>query len=192
MIKKIGLYFLSLWLLFILIIIITIDIPLYFGEDWEFVGMKYLLSHNIISICCIICLIIGGIAYYDFNHTISGTPELPVEIIKIDDINYESLTFLITYIVPLVCFNFENIRQCLVLTVLLCAIGVIYIKTDLFYANPTLALLQFRIYKTTIKLRDGKTKDDIILICREKLSLHSYIKYIKLDEHIYYAKQSDT
>lgn len=48
MYRKVGLFFLSLWLLFLSIIIITIDMPIYFGDDYKFVSAKELLSQNII------------------------------------------------------------------------------------------------------------------------------------------------
>lgn len=149
MIRKIGLYFLSLWLLFFLIIIITADIPFYWSSDWEFVGLNYLLLNNIVPMICVIALLIGALSYYDFNHRITGTPELSFEITEIENIDYEHLTFLTTYIVPLVCFNFDSIRYEIVLVIVLVVIGMIYIRTDLFYANPTLAILRFRIYKVS-------------------------------------------
>lgn len=187
MIRKIGLYFLSLWLLFLLIIIITVDIPVCMDNDWEFVGVGYLLSHNIVPIICILSLVVGGFSYYDFNHQITGTPELSFEITAIENIDYEHLTFLTTYIVPLVCFNFDSIRYEIVLTILLVVMGAIYIRTDLFYANPTLAILRFRIYKVSGRFRGGGTRDNVILICREKLNKNDRVKYIKIDERIYYA-----
>lgn len=187
MIRKIGLYFLSLWLLFLLIIIITIDIPIYNGRDWVFIGFEYLLSHNIVPIICILSLVIGWFSYYDFNHQIKGTPELSFEITEIENIDYEHLTFLTTYIVPLVCFNFDSVRYEIVLVILLIVIGTIYIRTDLFYANPTLAVLRFRIYKVSGKFRNGEIRKNRILICREKLCLNDRVKYIKIDERIYYA-----
>lgn len=187
MIRKIALYFLSLWLLFLLIIIITADIPIYWCHDWMFVGLKYLLLNNVVPIICVFALIIGGLSYYDFNHQITGTPELSFKITEIENIDYEHLTFLTTYIVPLVCFNFESIRYEIVLAILLIVIGAIYIRTDLFYANPTLAILRFRIYRVSGSFRNNETRNGIVLICREKLNLDDRVKYIKIDERIYYA-----
>ncbi|WP_266095432.1 hypothetical protein [Acinetobacter seifertii] len=39
-----------------------------------------------------------------------GTTEIPFEIKKIDDANYEHLTFLATYVVPLISFDFSEGR----------------------------------------------------------------------------------
>ena len=68
--------------------------------------------------------------------------------------------------------------------------GIIYIKTDLFYANPSLALLGFHIYKA-----DGEFKptignrENIILITREKLVADTRVKYIRLDDRIFYVQK---
>lgn len=187
MIRKIGLFFLSLWLLFLLMIIITVNIPVCFSGDCEFIGFSYLLSHNVIPVISIISLIIGALSYYDFKFRLRGAPERSFKITKIENIDYEHLTFLTTYIVPLVTFNFFSIRYQIVFVVLLFVIGIIYIRTDLFYANPTLAILKFRIYKVNGELKGIETKKNKILITREPLNQDDRVKYIKLDERIYYA-----
>jgi hypothetical protein len=187
--RKIGLYFLSLWLLFLLTFIITVQFPCYLGEHWEYIGTKTLLKENIIPIICIITLMIGIISFFDFLYKVKGTLELPFKVKTIENIDYEHLTFLTTYIVPLVCFNFTSIRYLIVLLILLVIIGIIYIRTDLFYANPTLAILQFRIYKISGEFIKYGTKENIILISRDRILLSDYVKYIKLDERIYYAKK---
>lgn len=187
MYRKIGLFFLSLWLFFILSIIITAQVPICLSDDCEFIGLYNLLSINVIPLICIICLIIGSISYFDFSYKLKDAIQIPFRICKIENIDYEHLTFLTTYIVPLVCFNFVDIRYQLVLIILIIVIGVIYIRTDLFYANPTLALLNYRIYRIDGEFKDG-VREDIVLISRTKLELNQRVDYIKLDNRIYYAK----
>ncbi|MGV4477921.1 anti-phage protein KwaA [Ornithobacterium rhinotracheale] len=187
MIRKIGLFFLSLWLLFLLTIIITVDIPIYLEDNWEFVGWEYLILNNILPILCIVCLIISTVSYLDFRFIIKGAPELSFKIEKVESIEYENLTFLTTYIVPLICFNFASIRYQIVWGILLLVIGMIYIRTDLFYKNPTLAILKFRIYKIDGVFADQSERKGKILITREILSVNDRVKYIKLDERIYYG-----
>lgn len=189
MARKIGLFFLSLWLLFLLIIIITSEIPICFGENCGFVGWSYLLKTNVIPLFCILALIIGLISFFDFRFQMKGTPELSVKITEIENIDYEHLTFLTTYIIPLVCFQFENLRYIISFIIILFVIGLIYIRTDLFYANPTLAILGFRIYKISGEFRKGEVRLEKILITKNKLQLGDRIKYFKLDERIYYASK---
>ncbi|SDY14721.1 hypothetical protein SAMN05444411_1392 [Lutibacter oricola] len=188
MYRKIGLFFLSLWLFFILTIIITINIPICFSENSEFIGFYELITTNIIPLICILCLFIGLISYLDFSYILKGATQMPFSITHIENIEYEHLTFLTTYIIPLVCFNFVNLRYQIVLVILLIVIGLIYVRTDLFYANPTLAILNYRIYKINGQFKGG-VRENIILISRDKLELNQRCDYIKLDNRIYYAKQ---
>lgn len=118
-----------------------------------------------------------------------GTPELSFKIREVENIDYEHLTFLTTYIIPLVCFQFENFRYVVVFIILLIVIGSIYIRTDLFYANPTLALLRFRIYRITGEFRTGEIRTDKIIISKDILKKDDRVKYFKLDERIYYASK---
>lgn len=185
--RKIGLFFLSLWLFFILTIIITVHIPITFSENWKFIGWFELLTNNVIPILCVIGIFIGIYSYFDFKYVLKNATNMPFTISKIENINYEHLTFLTTYIVPLVCFNFIEVRYQIVLLVLLVVICIIYVKTDLFYANPTLALLGFKIYKIEGSFEDG-TREGIILISKQSLSKNIRCDYIKLDDRIYYAK----
>lgn len=189
MIKKTGFFFLSLWLLFVMIIIITIKIPVCFSKDCSFVGIRTLLSTNIIPICCSLALFIGAFSYFSFKNQLEGTKELTFRITKIESVDYEHLTFLTTYIIPLVCFQFEQLRYVIVFVILLIVIGLIYIRTDIFYTNPTLALMKFRIYKVTGTFRREVVREDIIIITKEELSINDDVKYIKLDKRIYYASK---
>lgn len=189
MIRKVGLYFLSLWLLFVLIIIITAKVPICFTQGSTFVGIKFLITNNIVPIISIFALFIGALSYYDFKHQMKGTLELSFKILEIENIDFEHLTFLTTYIIPLVCFEFDNIRYLMVFVILIIVIGSIYIRTDLFYANPTLAILKYRIYKVQGEFRNGEIKTKI-LICKDELNINDRVKYIKLDERIFYAKKN--
>jgi len=187
---KIDLYILSLGLLFISFVIIKIkppDTSFMIGDvtAWK----KLIIEENLISTISIGFLVYCAYAYKKFDFVLKGTRQIPFEIKEIESINYEHLTFLATYIMPLAGFNLDNIREIVVLALLLIVIGIIYIKTDLFYANPSLALLGYNIYRA-----DGKFKPrigdrpGIILIAREKLSKGQKVAYIRLDDRIYYVK----
>lgn len=187
MTRKVGLYILSLWLLFFFVIIVTIQFPISFSESAEFIGFNKLLTSNYLSFISLFFLVVGIIVYLKFMFDLKGTTHIPFTIVKIESVNYEHLTFLATYIIPLICFNLSNTRYLIVLFFLLIAMGFIYIKTDLFYANPSLALLGFHIYKVDGSFKTGK-RENIILLTRERLTENQKVSYIKLDERIYYAK----
>lgn len=185
--RKIDLYILSLGLLFVFFAIITIKVPecQHSFKEWAF--WQELLIANPIPVISIVLLLYCFVAYKRFDFDLKGATDIPFEIKKIEGINYEHLTFLATYVVPLISFDFGSGRQMIVLALLLIVMGVIYIKTDLFYANPSLALLGFHIYRANGDFKNG-VREGIILICRDRLIEGQKVSYIKLDERIYYAK----
>ena len=186
--RKVDLYILSLGLLFVFFIIITANLPICFGDDCTFIGFYELASKNVVSLVSIALLIYCVFAYQRFCFELSGATDIPFKIKKIEGINYEHLTFLATYVVPLISFDFGSVRQMAVLALLLVVMGIIYIKTDLFYANPSLALLGFHIYRADGNFKTGD-RDGIVLICRGRLASGEKVEYIKLDERIYYVKK---
>lgn len=179
---------LSLGLLFIFFIIITIKIPVQQFSIKEWSHWKVLLSENPIPLISSTLLIYCFFSYKRFDFDLKGATDIPFEIKKIESINYEHLTFLATYVVPLISFDFSSGRQMVVLALLLIVMGIIYIKTDLFYANPSLALMGFHIYRVDGEFKTGSRKG-IILICRSKFIAGDKVSYIKLDDRIYYAKK---
>lgn len=186
--EKFELYILSLWLLFFLIIVVTADIPVCFGDDCTFIGFSSLVSRNIIPLAALLFLLFGIFFYIRFDYRISGSKKLPSKIEKIEDLNYEHLTFLTTYIIPLICFNLSSSRYIFVLVFLLIVIGIIYVKTDKFYANPTLAVLGYRLYKVNIITRT-KVKENVVVITKERLSESDKIRMIYLDDKVSFARK---
>lgn len=185
---KFELYIMSLWFLFFLIIVITVNMPLCFGNTCQFIGFYNLFSINTVPVVAFSFVIFGCVFYLRFGYRVTGSTTIPSEIIKIEDLNYEHLTFLTTYIIPLICFNLESIRYLLALALLLIVIGVIYVKTDKFYANPTLAVLGFRLYKVTLKTRSG-IKEDIVLITKDRLAESEQVKILNLDNKVCFARK---
>lgn len=185
--SKVELYIVSLWLLFILVVVITLDVPLCTGSDCTFIGWQVLLERNVIPGCGLLLLLLGAFFYLRFWYVLRGSTELPLTITRIENINFEHLTFLTTYIIPLICFDLSNTRYAVVLLVLLVFIGAIYVKTDMFYANPSLALLGYHIYRADAESRVGP-KTGIVLITRDRLAAGDKAHYRKLDERIYYVK----
>lgn len=73
------------------------------------------------------------------------------------------------------------------LVIMIIVIGLIYVKTNRFYSNPSLALLGFKIYKGTIHDRGDK---EFVIVCHGELKNDSIIKYIKIDDETCIVKIS--
>lgn len=188
--QKMNLYILSLGTLFIFFIVISFKFPenISISSEWTWDVAYFVIKSNILSIASILAIVYSIIVYVKFQFDLKAAHDTPFTINKIENFNYENLTFLATYIIPLISFDFESNRQLIVLFILLIIMGVIYIKTDLFYANPSLALLGFKLYKVDGRFKMGE-RNEIILITRDKLKENEKVTYIKLDDRIYYVKK---
>lgn len=183
-ILKFELYIISLWLLFVLIIIVKVDIPICLEDNCKYIGVYELAKINILPIASLFFIFAGWFFYWRFKYRINSSLNLPTKINQVEDMNYEHLTFLTTYIVPLICFNLDNARYVVSLFALLFVIGLIYIKTDKFYANPTLALLGFRLYK--IDTEHGQK----ILITKDRIEISDKVCFTKIDDKFVYGKKA--
>lgn len=183
---KLKMYILSLWLLFCFIAIATIDLDVIrqsiCNGSLEWIKM---FTTNVIPAICFIMVILCGVFYFQFKYKLEGTTQLPTEITKISNKNADYLAFLSTYIVPLVFIDFSSRRQIVILLLLLISIGVMYVKTDMFLSNPTLALLGYRIYEVET---DGDNVSGII-ISQGEIEKGDKIRYIRLDKNAFFVRK---
>ena len=184
---KIRLYFVSLCLLFFLVFLLTVNIPISFTPGAKFIGWLELLQRNMVAFPAAILTVISIVIAKSISYQWAGVTNLPYEVEEVRNENFEYLTFLTTYIIPLICIDLKNMRYVVVLVLLLIIIGYIFIKMDLYYGNPTLALLGYRIYRA--KITGVPAPDGVILISRGCITKGSSIKWIEIDKYIWVAKE---
>lgn len=184
---KIRFYMMSLWLLFVLIFLLTIDIPISFEAGAKFIGVIPLIKRNILASISAILALISWLLTCRTKYEWKGVTNPPHEITGVRNENYEYLTFLTTYIIPLICIDLKNIRYVIVLGILLILIGAIFVRMDLYYGNPTLALMGYRLYRAEINNIDAP--DGVILISKDRLSKNLSIKWIEIDKFVWVAKE---
>lgn len=182
---KFMLYLLSLWLLFFMLIVLKADFSNLVLRENE-IHFEVILADNLVPFICLILMIIGFAGYAVFRDKLRSAKELPVVLVECKSINYENLSFLATYVIPLICFPMSTGREIFVLFAVIIIIGCIFVKTNLFYSNPTLALMGFGIYSVTSK--DDIFKDDLV-IAIGRLKRGDSIKYINLGDNVYFAKK---
>ncbi len=139
---KLSLYFISLWLLMFMLIILKVNISA-LNERFSLEVVFKFMHDNIFSGVCLCIIILGVIGYIHFKDNLQSAKHLPVRIAECESVNYENLAFLATYIIPLVCFPMETNREVFVLFTVIVVIGCIFVKTNLYYTNPSLVLLVF-------------------------------------------------
>lgn len=183
---KLSLYCISLWILMFMLIVLKIEIP-EVGEKSRIEFAFELVESNVFSIICLCIILLGLVGYVYFKDSLKNAKRLPVEIEYCESINYENLSFLATYVIPLVCFPIEENKEMFVLFAVIVIIGCIFVKTNMYYTNPSLVLLGFNVYSV-------KCKDDIgfgsgIVIVKGRLNKNDSIKYMSLSDNVYFARR---
>lgn len=184
---KIKFYFMSLWFLFVLNFIITVDVPVEFFEAPKSIHLPSLIYNNLIAIVSALLAVISLFLSFRESYRWSGVLNHVKEIESVKNVNYEYFIFLTTYLIPLLCIDLSGLRYMFVLITLLIFIGVIVVKTNLYYANPTLAILGYKLYRAKIKDADHS---EVILISKDALADASRIQWLWIDKdnHIMLAK----
>lgn len=184
---KVRFYIISLWLLFFLVAICTVEIPSFVESQTIKQKIILVLGENILPIIsiilCVVCLILMLVTRYEWE----GASNPAYKIKEIKNENYEYLTFLTTCIIPLICIDFDDFRYVIVFIVLLFIIGIIFIKMDLYYGNPTLAIMGYKLYR--VEMEKVNAPNGIILITRDNLHKGKTIKWMKIDEYVWVAKE---
>lgn len=159
---KTVLYILSLWLLFLSLLIMSYDKVLIknvwdyiFTENFTF-PISSLRVRNIVFIVSLVFIFIGAIILIILANSFGSGWSVACTVSDISNENHEHLEFLTTYIMPLVFTDVDSKRTVLNLGLMIFVIGAIYVKTNRFYSNPSLAILGFRIYKANVHDRGVK------------------------------------
>lgn len=182
---KLCLYLISLWILFFMLIVLKIDVSsIPFKMNMS--NIVVFVSNNQVAGICLIFIILGGIGYWWFADSLNNAKNLPVEILECESVNYENLSFLATYIIPLVCFPMETDREVFVMFSVIVIIGCIFVKTNLYYTNPSLILLGFNVYR--VKTNSKKAFQQGIVIVKGKLNEGESIKYLSLSDNVYFGR----
>ena len=178
---KVSFYLLSMWLFYIIFIILSAP------RFWrcEELDVKMMIMPTLALVCFLYVSVFFGWLVIKRKNDSSN---LSVTIQDIKQRDYETLAFLASYFIPLVSFNLDNIRHQLVLIVLFIAIGIIYIRGNMYFANPTLSLLGFKSYTASLVFQNGDVKGDVILISTRALSQNDRVTYLIIDEGVFYAK----
>jgi hypothetical protein len=106
-----------------------------------------------------------------------------MKITRIRNSGIEYLSYLATYIIPFIGLKFNTWNNLLATSLLFTVIGFIYTKTNLLYANPTLALFGYYIFHATFE--DGEER---VVISKGKLKKNNFYKYKEICDDLYFIK----
>ncbi len=184
---KIGFYLLSMVFFLIIVLFLGTDIPVYFGRDWKFAGYEVLCSKGVlIPIICSLLLLYVALFLYRLNHANKGTRLGPIKVVQVANIHTEIMSFVASYFFPLVSFdNSAKWKHLVVLFGLFVLIGCIYIKSNIYYCNPTLSIMGYHVYN--VKGNNSNISLDVVVITRDTLREGDSFKYISIDNTTWFG-----
>ena len=135
-----------------------------------------------------------GLLYFVFMEFVKKQSSFnqSIEITSYESYSYENLSFLASYFVPLVSFNLIYLSHTIVMMLLVFSIGVIFVQSDKYYTNPTLALFGYRVYHIDGLMRsmNGENRKTVsrMVIVRGKLEDVQWARTLKIEDDFYYLK----
>lgn len=92
----------------------------------------------------------------------------------------------------MVCFDLEKPNECVLLVILLILLGVIFIRTNLYYTNPALCILGFNLYEADIEYK-SEIISNLKIVSKIKLKENDKFKKIDLEfNEVIYCKELNT
>ena len=187
MLKRISfsiLFLISYLPLFLLLFIQNLK-PLHDNRN-ELKGVKTVILENILSFSFLGISLVALLLYLILIQNIQTVGfNNPEKVCKVKNTGIEYLSYLGTYIIPFIGSKFDNLNNSLTTILLLIIIGIIYPKTNLVYANPTLALFGYNIYKVNL---ESDKDEEVVIISKIKLRKNNLYRLRQLTDEIFYAK----
>jgi multisubunit Na+/H+ antiporter MnhF subunit len=185
---KLLLYNLSLVPLYILFIVKKVDISGFECIIQEYSNIEFykvLYLNNISTLLLLLLVLLSIFAFKKLIGEVNSGYGLPEQFTDIKNIDFNHLTFIATYILPLLAFTLDSARDVIFMIVLLAFIGTIYIKTNLYYLSPVFILFGIKIYSAI----DTQGEEKIIMSEEKNIKTTEYMHYTKIGD-IYFAKRS--
>lgn len=118
----------------------------------------------------------------------SQAPDLSESVVSLENKNYDTMNFVASYFVPLVSFQFcDDLKFWIILCFIVFILCKISLNSNMYYNNPVLIILRFRIYEVTVKKQALEKVVSKIIITRDEISKDAMIKCVNLSDNIYYA-----
>lgn len=190
--------FLPLW--FSIIVIDLFDIIGYLLKHVQFNPLRHeqilcvisCISVPIITICVI--LLCSAVSIYGVNQEISKqkkNPKLPSgRITRAKKANKITTEFLLAYILPMIAFDYTNLKQIVLFLVYFTVLSFLCIRNNNIYTNILLEIKGYKMYDCDIECKKlGKTccyKDSLVISKNDLTqSLPHKIRYFGFENYIY-------
>lgn len=191
---KLLLFILSMAPFFIILGLMTMDVPISFARDAKFIGWADLWQNTRIGLYIIaISIIVELLILFLFSKVCSNVSgEQTEKIESIEDRNFELISFVTSIFLPLISFQYDQLSHWIVTLVIIVIIGYIFCNSDSYYTNPTLALFGYRLYTVGLNnlCETNKQIRRITILSKTPLTVGNPVRCYMLTDKISFAKLS--
>ena len=151
------------------------------------------ISENIILllvlISCLIWTLLASAFYITFCAFKWTDKKSGYEVKLVEDKEDASLNFFLTLIIPLLVDDVGSIQGALTFAAIVILISLLLYRTSLFYANPILALLGYRVYTFTFLNNSEFRNQECIGLSQGIIEESSSIEYKKITDKVLYVRR---
>lgn len=155
-------------------------------------GLKDFILENItlliVLLFCLIWVILALVFFVSFGAFKWNDKECGYEICSVVKKEDAGLNFFLTLIIPLLLDDVNTLQGALTFAIVVLLICILLYKTNLFYANPVLALLGYSVYEFSFKQNEKYGDKQLIGLCKVKLTENGSVEYKAITDKVIYIK----
>lgn len=194
---RILLFILSMAPFFVILGLMSMNIPVCFDRDAEFIGWTELWKNTRFGwLIILVSIVLELLIYFLFQLVCKmEAGESSEKVVEINDRNFDLVSFVTSIFLPLISFQYDQLSHWIVTILIVCLIGYIYCKFNGYYTNPTLALFGYRLYEVTL---DNMKNDEehnsqrrVTLLVQSSLQKGDRVRCSELSNEVNYAKKKD-
>lgn len=188
--KPYLLYISSLVALLVFVLLKTLTNP--FRINWNSTSMEYWLElitpQNVVAILCFLFALLGiGFIIWLVHSSKGSADTLGIKVKTSENISYDYVT-LFTTLLSLLIFDLSTWREIVLFITVLSFFGAMFVKGNMYYANPCLALFGLHIYRVVFEQNDT-IKIPIILLSKREIHCGDTISIRSLSDSVFFDKQ---
>jgi hypothetical protein len=113
---------------------------------------------------------LGGVGFVSLATTLvllwilRGTEPTEVTVISVEAKDAEVVSYLVTYLLPFLLVVDPNLRDIIALSLFLAVLGILYIRSNMLYVNPVLALLGYHLF--LVRTREGSDSSQLWVLSK--------------------------
>ena len=119
-------------------------------------NLHFNVLNTIVFVALIMVIVLGliGLKLEIFNQKEKSQKVIIMEWNNITDRHF--LGYFSLFVLFAITFDLSKVSMVVVFVIILCMIGVVYVKNKLFYINPFLNILGFNFYKISYKIENDE------------------------------------